>query len=297
MKYFNVYNGLIPLSNNEISDEIYDTVLENYNIIETYFRVEQLLYILIANYNELCVELNKITLKNFIEGSIDKDIAIDITNVNWKLLNLSASFKCYLDQIKGSRSFGGDYNPGLFEEIEPALHKKILDKLEDIKENDKDAQYLYDIRNEIQHNNLPMQYVGMSRNIIGKEDDKTRIINMTFNKEFASNDYVRVGNGLQSLFDLHYDIIRKYYFDMFYNAKKDYIEFINQYIEPDENRLMILFDDEKEDSEKQYITRDYLNRVHKLIDKNPERKPKVKGWFPGIINVADIEENKKKLRS
>jgi hypothetical protein len=292
MKYLHVYNGTILLSDNKISPEKYSEVLENYNIIETFFKVEQLLYILIGNYNELCVVLNQITLKNFFEGNIEKEIAIDITKVNWKILNLSASFKCYLDQVKGSNKFNGEHNLGIFEEVEPILHNKIIEKLKDIRENDSDAQYLYDIRNEIQHNNLPMQYVGMNRNIVGEEENKTRIINMTFNKELASNDYVRIGNGLQSLFDMHYGLIRDYYYGKYYKAKKYYNDFINEFVEPDENRLMILIDDE--DGKKQYITRNFVNRIQQLVDKNPKRKPNIKGWFPGIINIADINENKNK---
>jgi hypothetical protein len=91
---------------------------------------------------------------------------------------------------------------------------------------------------------------------------------------------------------MHYGLIRDYYYGKYYKAKKYYNDFINEFVEPDENRLMILIDDE--DGKKQYITRNFVNRIQQLVDKNPKRKPNIKGWFPGIINIADINENKNK---
>lgn len=287
MRTLSVFGGSVK-SGIDLKEDDYDLLEENYNIIETYYKAEQLLYILLCNYNEFCTKINSITLKNFFEGSIEKEISVDITDVNWKLLNLSASFRCYIDQILGSQK-----NQGLFENIDSSLHKSLKEKYDYYKKNNPDARYLYSFRNEIQHNSLPMQLVGLSHNIVGKENKKTRIINMTFNEELANKDYVKIGNGLQSLFDIHYDIIRKKFCEKYISAKKDYLEFFDSNFDS-KNCLIALVDGENEDDIKRY-SRKYINSIEILVNKNPSNKPKVQGWFPGIINIADIENSKKKL--
>ena len=275
----------ITLTDQEYSD--YKKITE---ILDAFFKAEQLLYILIGNYNEYCLSISSITQNIFLEGTISKNLVLNITNINWKLLNLSASFRCYIDQLLGSKSHK---RKGLFETILPRVHQKIVNKYNLERGANNDACYLYNFRNEIQHNDLPMKTLSITRDIIGKDENKTRLITIAFYEELLGKEYLKIGKGIQPLFDIHYEIIRNKVRHIYDDRKKDYFNFFNKYTKGDE-LITLSMEDTDNDNRINYPAINYTERIDDLINNNPNRKPLTKGWFPGIINIADIEYNKGK---
>ncbi|MCF7833425.1 MAG: hypothetical protein K9N05_07620 [Candidatus Marinimicrobia bacterium] len=254
--------------------------------LERYYNIEQLLFILIGNYNDYCSAIYSITHSIFIEGSIIEELTIKITNINRNLLNLAASFRCYIDHLLGSQD-----NKGLFEKILPKVHEKIKREYDTVRKNNKDAQYLYCFRNEIQHNSLPMKTIGINRHIIGEDEKRARVIRMTFEENEYGEEYLKIGNGIQPLFDFHYNIIRNDIFPIYEQAKKEYKSFLTSFTEGDESCIICMVDNIDGKEKKNYIALDFTDRIDVLINKNPNRKPPTKGWFPGIINIEDIHNN------
>jgi hypothetical protein len=208
-------------------------------VLDSYFQSEQLLHILIGNYNDYFITISSMTQNIFNDGDIRKNLLRNITSVNWKLLNLSASFKCYIDQILGSDSYKrvGLFDNKLFSDI----HKNIKEKYNSEKEND-DAKYLYCFRNDIQHNFFPIKGIGFSREVVGKDEQKTRLITLAYREQPFGKEYLKIGNGIQSLFDIHYDIIRKEILPIFEEYKVKYKDFFNKYTSGNSTVLLEIVD-------------------------------------------------------
>lgn len=290
MKKVRILNNCEDVKEIEITqDEIneFDNLVK---ILDSYFQAEQLLHILIGNYNDYNNVIYSMTQSIFNEGTISKNLLTNITKLNWKLLNLSASFRCYKDQLLGSKNRG---RSGIFEEILPHIHKEIISKYNDEKKDNDGLDYLYKFRNEIQHKSLPMKTLDFKMKSVGKDNKRTRLMHLAFHEELFGKEYLKIGSGMQPLFNLHYDIIRKKVYPVYEKSKTKYKEFFNKYTKDDTSILLGIYDEEKPDDIK-YPAEDYPERIDDFVKGNPSGKPLTKGWFPGIINIDDIYHNKVK---